>query len=219
MTTPGQKRPAQRPTSQPAARRIPVAGIALGVVAAAIVAAIVFTGGGDDDTAFGSVVVSGAALPGFTGSGAIADDPAVGAAMPSVDGADFDGTEVAIGPDGVAKGVLFLAHWCSHCQAEVPRVVEWLATTGGVPGVEIAAVSTAMDPVQVNYPPDEWLEREGWPTPVLVDDEDGTAFAAFGGTSFPYWVFVDAEGRVVARTAGELDITTLEAFLTLAGGG
>jgi hypothetical protein len=32
-------------------------------------------------------------------------------------------------------------------------------------------------------------------------------------------VFVDAEGRVVARTAGELDITTLEAFLTLAGGG
>ena len=35
---------------------------------------------------------------------------------------DFDGDDITIGADdGTAKVILFVAHWCPHCQAEVPR--------------------------------------------------------------------------------------------------
>ena len=50
-------------------------------------------------------------------------------------GQSFDGTPLAINPgDGKPKLVVFVAHWCPHCQAEVPRVlVQWMAS-GAQPG-------------------------------------------------------------------------------------
>ena len=36
---------------------------------------------------------------------------------------------------------MFLAHWCPHCQAEVPRLVE-LAEQGAFDGVDVTAVAT-----------------------------------------------------------------------------
>ena len=35
--------------------------------------------------------------------------------------------------DGKAKAIFFVAHWCPHCQAEIPRLSEWLKTHG-LPG-------------------------------------------------------------------------------------
>ena len=37
--------------------------------------------------------------------------------------------------------VVFLAHWCPHCQAEVPELVE-LAKEGVFDGVDVTAVAT-----------------------------------------------------------------------------
>ena len=54
------------------------------------------------------VTVTGVQLPRYPNTGA---DPAVGMAMPELDGASFDGTPVTIANDGRPKVLLFLAHW------------------------------------------------------------------------------------------------------------
>ncbi len=199
------------------ARKIPWLAIAFGVVAVALVGAIVFTGGEEGlsdseriERVAGSPDISGDALPPYSG----AADTAVGLAAPRVDGADADGTPVSIGPEGGAQAVLFLAHWCPHCQAEVPRVQQWLDSGGGVEGVEIVSVATSYDPARGNWSPTDWLETEGWTQPVIYDDAQSSVFASYGAGAFPFWVFVDSNGNVVRRASGEMDVATLEALLT-----
>ena len=63
--------------------------------------------------------ISGDPLPQFENPNS---DPAVGLAAPEVSGTDFTGRATAIKADGRPKVVIFLAHWCPHCQAEVPLI-------------------------------------------------------------------------------------------------
>jgi thiol-disulfide isomerase/thioredoxin len=156
------------------------------------------------------VTVSGDSLPAF----AEGDDPAVGLPAPTLQGEDFRGQPVAVADDGRPKAIVFLAHWCPHCQREVPVIQDWLDAEGAPQDVDLYSVATSIDPAQPNYPPDAWLEREGWTVPVLVDDADDAAATAFGLTVFPYFVFVDADGNVVARASGELTIEQLTGYLS-----
>ena len=67
--------------------------------------------GGTTDT---SETASGA-LPPYDAT--LAEDPAVGMTIPTVTGTDFDGNDITItGDDGKAKVIVFVAHWCPHCQ-------------------------------------------------------------------------------------------------------
>jgi thiol-disulfide isomerase/thioredoxin len=185
--------------------------IAVAAVAVlALIAAVVISQVGGDDTAAvpegteqtQPVVVEGEALPQFTGG---ANDPAVGTVPPMLEGRSFDGSSVVIDPnDGAPKLVVFLAHHCPHCQAEVPRMVDW-ASQGLVPaGVDIYGVSTGVDENRENYPPSAWLEREGWPFPTLADSDTHQAAEAWGLPAYPYFVALDADGKVVERATGEL---------------
>jgi thiol-disulfide isomerase/thioredoxin len=160
-------------------------------------------------------VISGAPLPDFQGP---TNDPAVGMRAPEVEGADFDGEPVEIKADGRAKALLFLAHWCPHCQAEVPVVQGW-ASAGGIPDdVDVISIATASDPSAPNYPPDAWLEREGWTLPVIVDPTNSVS-DAYGLTAFPFWVFVDPDGNVRGRASGEMSVADLEAAIRGMTGG
>jgi len=71
-------------------------------------------------------------------------------------------------------------------------------------GVELVAISTSINQAQPNYPPSAWLEREGWTVRTMVDDASSRALQSLGMSSFPGFVFVDADGRVVSRTTGEI---------------
>ena len=157
----------------------------------------------------GEVRLAGAALTPYTPGAA---DPSVGRPIPEVRGYTFDNQPLAITPAGGARIVIFVAHWCNHCQAEVPRIVDWLAA-GRLPGVELVAVSTGVDANRPNYPPSEWLEREDWAIPTITDDTDGTAAQAFGLTGYPYFVAVKADGTVAARASGELPLEQLQALI------
>lgn len=160
---------------------------------------------------------TGAAAPALPVFEATAGDPAVGAAIPEVRGAAFDGSRVAIAHDGRPKVVLFLAHWCPHCQREVPVVQAWL-DAGRLDGsVDLVSVATGIDPRLPNYPPDAWLAREGWTAPVLVDT-DGSVADRYGLSAFPYWVAVDARGKVVVRATGELTPGQIDALVAAAAG-
>jgi len=137
---------------------------------------------------------------------------------PEVRGSSFDGTPMAIANDGRPKVVLFLAHWCPHCQREVPLIQAW-ADSGAVPeGVDLISVATSIDPARPNYPPDAWFQREGWTVPVMVDPTNSVA-NAYGLNAFPYWVFIGPDGTVRARTVGELPIANLETVIRALTGG
>jgi cytochrome c biogenesis protein CcmG/thiol:disulfide interchange protein DsbE len=130
-------------------------------------------------------------------------DPAVGQPAPRLTGTSIDGEPMTIEPgDGTPKAIAFLAHWCPHCQREVPTVVSWAEDAGVPEGVEVLGVATGIDPNQPNYPPHTWFERESWTFPTLVDG-DAAANRAYGLSSYPFWVLIDGEGNVVQRWAGE----------------
>lgn len=200
--------------------KIPLFGIVFGFLAIVLVLAIVFTGseplGGDN---FGTPVVNGDALPPAATAGTSNSDPAIGMAMPAVTGQDFDGKEVSISADGTAKAILFVSHSCPHCQAEIPEVKNWLDTTGGVDGVDLITVSTAANSAANNWPPSSWLEGEGWDLPIIADDQESSAFRAFGGSQIPFWVFVDADGNVTRRNVGRMQIAGVEAAMVESLGG
>jgi len=140
------------------------------------------------------------------------DDAAIGATIPSVTGSSFDGSAVSIAP-GSKYLLVFLAHWCPHCQAEVPVLVDHCAANGLPEGVEVVAIATATTPDRPNYPPSDWLSDEGWTPPVLADSAEFEAAKAFGVSAFPFFVFVNSDGTVSSRITGEQPIETIEAEL------
>jgi thiol-disulfide isomerase/thioredoxin len=196
------RRPAPAPPKRP-----PWLWITLGVVVAlAAVVAIVASGGSNAPTGTAgieetrAVEVTGTSLAPL-GSG---PDPAVGQLAPVARGASFDGTPVTIGGDGTPRVIAFVAHWCPHCQREVPLLSAYLGDDPMPEGVDLVTVATSTGADRPNYPPSAWLAREEWPGPVLADSADGTTAQAFGLTAFPYFVAVNAAGDVMARTSGEI---------------
>jgi|SRR5438067_8464050 len=190
-----------------------------GVVVILAVAALVSSGGSDkkkNSTAAGAeqtrpVTVTGTALPELPQGGGT--DPAVGQVIPEARGASFDGTPVDIRNDGRPKLILFVAHWCPHCQREVPLLTSYLESHKLPSGVDLYTVATATNSTRPNYPPSAWLADKGWKAPTLADSDDAKAATAFGLNAFPYFVAVDGSGKVVARTTGEI---TTDDFADLA---
>ena len=129
-----ESRRAARAREQSAARqRWLLPTVAVAVIAVAAIAAIWLSsgssGGGSTELPSGlpsasvpadeAPVVSGTPLPQFEPGAP--SDPAVGLTIPTV-----TSPTGSIELDGTAKVILFLAHWCPHCQAEVPVVKAWV---------------------------------------------------------------------------------------------
>ncbi len=204
-----------RPSSpMPAVFRSPMTWLLVVVVIAVVV---VFTSSDDGDDGDAGpqtapVEITGDVLPPYT-----EPDTATGLSIPTVEASLLGGGAMRIeAGDGTPRLIGFFAHWCPHCQAEVPTVGEWLRTNPLPGGVQAVAVSTAVDSRADNYPPSDWFARENWPTRVLLDDDGGSIAGAFGLTAFPFWVATDAQGTVVARMTGNASVAQLEAMVSLA---
>lgn len=196
-------------TSKTARRTGVYAGLAL-VVLVALATAILLPKGNEDADGMpvdAAVTVTGDSLPVFAGDPA--SDSAIGLTAPDLTGQDFDGQEIAITDDGRPKVILFLAHWCPHCQREVPVVQTYAEEIGFPDTVDFYSVATSYSPSQPNWPPSSWFEREGWTIPVIVDDPDSTAYQWFGQGAFPYYVLIDPAGQVALRLSGEQDPAVL----------
>ena len=142
------------------------------------------------------------------------EDPAVGMTAPTLHGTDYSGADVTIAPGtGGPMMIVFLAHWCPHCNDEIPVLLEW-RDSGEIPAeLQVFGVSTAVSDERPNYPPGEWLQEKGWEWPVLADDAQLTALNTYGVTGFPFFVIVDADGNVTARGSGEIPIEDLDALV------
>ncbi len=174
---------------------------------------------GADDTLGVAVATTPADTPPLvTATGGGAQDAAVGVTAPVVQGQTFDGEAVTIGGEGRAQAVVFVAHWCPHCQEELPLIAGWVED-GLLPAdVELVGVSTFHDMARPNWPPDEWFADAGFPGLTLVDATD-VAATAWGLSGTPMWVFTDDNGTVVARYSGQIDAEQFAEGAALAAGG
>jgi hypothetical protein len=90
--------------------------------------------------------------------------------------------------------------------------VQW-ASSGAVPAdLDVVFLSTAVDSNAPNYPPSAWFTKELVPFPVLVDDDKSSGQQAIGAMGFPNLHLVGPDGKLIARTSGELEIEALQAF-------
>lgn len=147
------------------------------------------------------VTLVGDPLPGLVPG---EDDLAVGTLAPVITATSLaSGSSITLGP-GRARVIGFFAHWCPHCQDELPEITEWLAATQLPPNTEFIAVSTAVDEGNGNYPPSAWFNEVGFRSPVVVDDASATLLDGMGFRGFPAFVAIDASGVVVARAGGNI---------------
>lgn len=168
----------------------------------------------DESIGFGEVTVEGDNLP-FV-QDLSAGDPAIGLLAPTVSGGDWNGNEYTVAPDGRPKVLTFLAHWCSFCQSEVPEVQEWI-DEGNLPDdVDMYSFTVRTQRTRPEWPPQDWLEEEGWTVPVIMDDDIGSADVAYGVAGTPFYVVVDGNNNVMGRFSGAIGIPGLESLVALA---
>lgn len=222
---PGSTRP-ERPSARASARggasptrgRVVFGLVAVAVIGfAALIASLSVREAGsvlDVSDVAGPIAVEGDPLIPLLEEGA---DPALGAAAPVITGRDFDGSEVVIGgASGRGQVIVFLASWCPVCERELPEIVRFV-DAGGVPeGVDLVAVATGLDASRPNWPPQDWFDREGYSGTVLRDDAAGTVASTYGLRGTPYWVVLDANGRVVGRVGGYVDAADFTGLFELA---
>ncbi len=215
----GMPRRSTQAASQSSRNRWILIGGAIGVVVLAAVVTFLLIGspGGPPEPAEQPLAITGAPLPALPDGAA---DPAVGTTVPTLGGTGIDGQPMEIGPTGGAQMIVVLAHWCPHCQAELPLLVDMI-NAGQIPeGVSVVGLATAIDELRPNYPPSAWFEREGWQQPTLIDDANSDGLAALGLSVFPGFVFVDAQGRVTQRLTAEVPVPVLiQAMAAAAAGG
>lgn len=170
----------------------------------------------DSTIGYGTPTVTGQNLPLVENPNA--GDPAIGMTAPTVVGADWDGNEVRIEPDGRPKVIVFLAHWCPHCQAEVPVINRWLEEGGLPSGVDFYGATIFTDARRANFPPQTWLDDEGWDVPTVMDDAENSVALGYGVFGTPYYIVLDGQNRNLGRFSGEIGRAGLDALAGLALG-
>ena len=158
----------------------------------------------------GEISVVGDSLPQYAAEND--DNVALGLAATTFSAPDHNSEIFQLEKNGNSKALLFLAHWCPHCQREVPVVQRFIDSNGVPPGIDVIAVATSIDRGRDNYPPQEWLEREGW-SEIQIYDLDREIGEAYGLNAFPYWVFLDKDLNVIARRTGNLPEDMVGALL------
>ena len=129
-------------------------------------------------------------------------NPVVPAKLPDFSLADLTGKPTSISSwSGKSLVINFWATWCAPCQREIPLLKALAANWAGR---NLTVVGIAVDyPDKVR----EFAGRFKIDYPVLIGEQDALDVAAqFGMASpaFPFTVFTDQRGEVVALFVGEL---------------
>jgi len=141
------------------------------------------------------------------------NDPDIGKVVPTITGQNFAGESITVTPGEKPYALVFLAHWCPHCQKEVPKLVQMNNDNQIPEGVEIYGVATGTSSDATNFPPSKWLRSESWPFKTIADNESFQIAQAFGLQGYPYVVYVNADGTLYRRTSGEKSESEISANL------
>jgi peroxiredoxin len=160
----------------------------------------------------------GVIVPGTTAPGDMADDAdglpsraTIPERLPSFSLPDRNGKPTSIATfAGQSLIINFWATWCAPCRREIPLLqalqTEWAARGTTVVGIAV----DHRDPVL------EFADRFKMAYPLLIGEQDALdAAAALGVDSpvFPFTVFTDRRGDVVALFVGELHRPQAELIL------
>lgn len=97
----------------------------------------------------------------------------------------------------------FWASWCGACSMQAP-IVDRLARRYQDRGLKVVSINVLND--------DHALAAKmgsKFPFPVVLDDT-GLASKSYGADSLPTMVLIDKEGRIVKKTRGVVDESTLD---------
>ena len=176
---------------------------------------VVTVPGGVQPAEYQKVSATGGLLAPLPESGA---DTETGKSVAVLKGYDLQGRPVTIDPagDGKATLVVFLAHWCQFCNREIPVLNKW-RESGEVPtGLRVVGITTGSKADQANWPPSKWLTAMKWPFEVMADSEAQEAARAYGVGGYPFMAFVGANGKITARTSGEVPVEQLQIYANAA---
>ena len=140
-------------------------------------------------------------------------EPAAKMSAPIISGSDLNGNTITTKNESPTI-LLFLAHWCPHCQIEVKEIQDWVSNNGLPEPVKLFSILTSINSSQPNYPPDKWIQSEGWSFPSFTDNELSGVAQHFGIKGFPFWVLIDSNGEVVTRLSGSYTQDQFEIILS-----
>jgi peroxiredoxin len=184
-----------------------LAGVALVVVIAIAVVtwlAIDDRGATTTPTVAPTTTIPGQIVAATAAGAPVRGDAAPDFTLPTVDG---KGTVSLSGLRGTPVVLNFWASWCTPCRAEFPILRQAAGDAQG--RYQVIGVNTR-DHVRGDARSFLTDEHTTWPNGY---DADESVRRAYGVNSQPQTVFIDADGVVVARVAGQLTRQTLDEHL------
>ena len=200
-------------------------GSVIGLVIVFFLALLLIQPSSDENYLGGEIDVTGESLPdlsvNFNRDCVLFDnlnycqqiEPAAKMEAPIITGSDLNANLITSESNSPTI-LLFLAHWCGYCQVEVKEIQDWIDNGGDMGGVKMYSILTSINSSQPNYPPDKWVESEGWSFPSFTDNELSGVAQHFGIRGFPFWVLVDSSGKVVTRLSGSYTKEQFEIMLS-----
>jgi len=139
--------------------------------------------------------------------------------VPPLQGADMiTGDSVTLHPTGRPLLVVFWAHWCPHCQVEMPRIEEMYDQDGG-DKYDIITVATFVRRgigADGYSTPEDFVQSAGLTMPVILDST-GQIARRWGVDGTPEMFIIEPSGReILADLTGEWPESALAARLEAA---
>ena len=133
---------------------------------------------------------------------------------PSFPMEDSQGNTVQLS-DFLGDKPVFLNFWastCSPCKQEMPDIQTLYEQYGDQIHFVLVNVGAAMNDTREKA--ENYLKEEGFTFPVYYD-VDYQAISAYGINSFPFSIFIDAQGNLVTYGQGKLSAELLQKGLNL----
>ena len=104
----------------------------------------------------------------------------------------------------------FWASWCGPCKSEMPEFNEkYLELGDQVQFLMVNLTDSTYETVQSAW---NYVSQQGYSFPVYYDTSFDAAIA-YGVSSIPLTVFINADGEVVAGRVGAMDAATLQSYI------
>jgi len=142
---------------------------------------------------------------------ASAPAPQLAATLPAFELADRDGVPRTLQHwAGRALIVNFWATWCAPCRREIP-LLQSIQQAHGAEGFQVVGIAVDFRDKVLAYADEMQIDY-----PLLIGEQEALdAAGAFGveAVGFPFTVFADKAGRIVAAHLGELHAEQAEVIL------